>query len=234
MFETTSATLDPHFLGEFKVKSATEKQIDLSFAAPSTQKDREKITNTGKSVIAYETMPVDDADAYLDGKAEKVRDGLVAKLPPEVQEELKNKDRQLRDYAYLFDDIRRQMAIAKAESDQSLREIEALKLAKAQADAATATEDAEAKALAVDLARFKQESAAIAAYATQLDLKTQELVGQLNAIFVKNRNMANELVSLNAKALESLNRRSSLSDEPSPSKSNATDNKAAGAFLKAP
>ncbi|HZZ72617.1 MAG TPA: hypothetical protein VFE24_10205 [Pirellulales bacterium] len=215
------------YLGEFKVKGVTDKRIDLTPSTPPGPKDAVRLSNA-TTVSLYEMMPIDNADAYVDGVSDAMRTGLLGKLPAATQAEFAKKDRPLNDYTYSFDNLRRQLIEVRAASDETFREIGALKLANTQANESIAEEKAEKTALAADLVGFQRESAAIGAYLEKLKAHGVDLQTKLVATFRANQTMAAEITAASAKALEQINRRSMAQDTPA-----AESNAAANAFLKA-
>ncbi len=89
LFGDVDVAAGGEYIGEFKVTKADAKKIDLELTYLPSQADLNRIANVRK-VNVYESMPLDDRSVFSETLDDpKLRDALLSKLTPEVQNEFK-------------------------------------------------------------------------------------------------------------------------------------------------
>lgn len=190
------------YLGEFQVAEAGDKTVTL---APNMKMSARQLKRLGAASAAnwtlYEVMPLDRHDVFagLDKEtlekmlpAERVndylRDGQEAQ-PGDPQARVFNGkfERQLTDYAMLFHELDRQIAVAADLRTAAAKDAASLELAVADAKKQVAAHEAEIADLKTELARSEGERDMMKAQVAALEQEIATTRTKMKAEFQANR-----------------------------------------------
>jgi hypothetical protein len=200
------------YLGEFSVSTAGDKTVELAPNLTMSERELQRLKASKGPWTLYAMLPIDIEDAFA-GMDDK---DLQAMLPKESLPEYLKKDRELRDYEFIFHDNKKQTAlvndtIAKLNNDVA-RTTEAE--AKTQEEVVYRTK--EKADLTTDLAKFKFELQTVSTYLKALEKQSQEALAARTAAAQSNQKLAAQLTALQLKLADEINRRTGATASASP------------------
>jgi hypothetical protein len=214
-FSQTPLSEGGRYLGEFKVASvgaedATKVQIAPNL--PMTKEQSDRLAAAKGQVTLYTTMPVDDAALFASMDA-ATRDGMV---PEASRQEFADVNRKLRDYEQYFHEHFVQTALIADAISARQSNIQRIDAARAESEKETAFRQGEKENLSADLAKFEQETAAIAQYQQSLATFSQQVLARLKATYQANRQMAADLTAAQLQAAADIDRRAGAATSVTP------------------
>ncbi len=213
------------YLGEFQVMAVDDTKVSLAPNMRFSERLLKRVGNSPGDWTLYEFMPIDRHDilAGLDKAAldalqmpadsvnEYLKDGQPAGPNDPAERVIDGKyERQLNDYARLFHELDRQIAVnidlkAAAESD-----VASMAAAVADAKQQIAFHDAEIADLKKELERSQAERDLIIAEYKALVVSLSQLRAEMKSSFQENRKLATEWTAMQTAAARQIDERTPL------------------------
>ncbi len=194
------------YLGEFQVAEAGEKTVTLSPNMKLSERELKRLAASPGTWTLYEVMPLDRHDVFAgldqatlekmlpaERVSDYVRDGQEAQ-PGDPQARVFNGkfERQLTDYAMLFHELDRQIAVAADLRTAAAKDAASLDLAVADAKKQVAAHETEIADLKTELARSQAERNMMKTQVAALEKEIASTRAKMKAEFQANRARARD------------------------------------------